>query len=75
MSKYKIPRKREDFEEMLVLAFCTGMTCGYGVEHTELTNDERIYRERYRALLQGKINSMSECFNGEKTFTERAAGL
>ena len=75
MSKYKMPKKRKDFEEMLVLAFDMGMQCAYGVEHTEKGNDEKIYRERYKALIQGKINSMSESINGEKTYTERIANL
>lgn len=75
MCKFTMPRKRKDFEEMLVLAFDMGMQCGYAVEHTELSNDERIYRERYRALIQGKINNMDEVINDEKTFTERMASL
>lgn len=75
MSRYKMPKKRQDFEDILVLAFDIGMQCGYGVEHTEKSDDERIYRNRYRALIQGKISSMDECLNGEKTFVERMAGL
>lgn len=75
MSKYIMPKKRKDFEETLLNAFDMGMQCGYAVEHTELSNDERVYRERYRALIQGKINNMDECINGEKTFAERIAGL
>lgn len=75
MSKFTMPRKRKDFEEMLMFAFDMGMQCGYTVEHTELSDDERIYRDRYRALIQGKINNMDEIINDEKTFTERNAGL
>ena len=36
MSKFVMPRKRKDLENMLVDAFALGMSCGYGVEHTEL---------------------------------------
>lgn len=75
MSKFVMPTKRKDFEDMLMLAFDMGMQCGYAVEHTEKSDDEAIYRNRYRALIQGKINSMNEILNDEKTFTERMAGL
>lgn len=75
MSKFVMPRKRKDFEDMLVDAFVLGMSCGYGVEHTELSDDERIYKNRYRAFLQGKINSMSEIVNDEKTYVERMSGI
>lgn len=74
MNKISMPKNRKDFEDMLVNAFNTGMSCGYAVEHTELSDDERVYRNRYRAYIQGKINSMSEIINDEKTFTERMAG-
>ena len=75
MSKFVMPKRRKDFEDMLVNAFDMGMECSYAVEHTEKSDDEKIYQNRYRALMQGKINSMSETINGEKTFTERMAGI
>ena len=71
MSKFIMPRKKKDLEEMLVNAFDMGMQCAYGVEHTEKANDEEILRNRYRALIQGKINGMSDIVNNEKTFVER----
>lgn len=75
MSKIIMPKNRKDFEDILVNAFHMGMTCGYAVEHTELSDDEKVYQDRYRAYIQGKISSMSEFVNDEKTFTERMAGL
>lgn len=75
MSRYKMPKNRKQFEEMLLNAFYMGMQCSYCVEHTEKSTDERIYRDRFRALIQGKINTMSEYIDGEKLYTERMAGL
>jgi len=36
----KIQEQIQEYEN-----FCTGMECGYGVEHAELLEDERVYRE------------------------------
>ncbi len=71
MSKYPMPRNRKDFEEMLVNAFDLGMSCAYGVEHTELSDDENVLRNRFKAVIQGKIEDMSTIYNGERTFIER----
>lgn len=71
MSKYIMPKKRKDFENMLVNVFMLGMNCGYGVEHTELSYDENVYRNRFRALIQGKINCMDEIIDNERTYNER----
>lgn len=68
-----MPKNKSNLEEMLLSAFQQGMICGYGVAHEELSDDERIYVSRYRALIQGKIENMSETVNGEKTYTERMA--
>lgn len=73
MGKVKMPKNKHNLEDMLVNAFLMGMTSGYGVAHEELSDDERIYANRYRALIQGKIEDMSEIVNGEKTYTERMA--
>ena len=77
MAKKKMPKTRKEFEDALVNAFDMGMRCGCGcgVEHTEASDDEKVYRNRYRALIQGKIGSMSEYINDEKTFTERMTDL
>lgn len=69
--KYLIPKNRQQFENMLVNAFEIGMSCGYAVEHTNLSEDERVYSNRYRALIQGKIKDMSEIVNDEKTYIEQ----
>lgn len=71
MSKYKMPKNRKQFEAALISAFEIGMCCAYGVEHEDLRRDEEIYSKRFVAFIQGKINSMNECFNGEKTYLER----
>ena len=73
MGRYTMPKRRSDFEEMLVEAFATGMNCGYAVEHTQLSEDEMVYINRYRAYIQGKISSMGEQYNNEKTYCERVA--
>ena len=75
MSKYRMPKNRKEFEKMLINAFDMGMECGYAVEHTEKSDDEKVLRNRYRALVQGKISSMSEAVDDEKTFTEKMEGL
>ena len=71
MSKYNMPKNRKQFEDMLVNAFEMGITCGYGVEHEDLSNDENVFKNRFRAYIQGKISSMNECIDGEKTYLER----
>lgn len=71
MNKQRVPKRRDEFENSLVSAFCLGMQCGYSVEHTELSNDEKVLENRYRALVQGKINSMSEIYNEEKLYCEK----
>ena len=71
MSKQRMPKRRDEFEDSLVSAFCLEMQCGYSVEHTNLSNDEKVLENRYRALLQGKINSMSEIYNEEKLYCEK----
>ena len=73
MSKYKMPKDRKRFEDMLVNAFDMGMTCGYGVEHTELAEDESVLRNRFRAMIQGKVEDMSTIYNGEMTTIEKLA--
>ena len=32
--------KKDDYERALLLAFSAGMNAGYGVEHTNITEDE-----------------------------------
>lgn len=71
MSKYKMPKNRKEFESALTSAFEIGMSCAYGVQHEYLRSDEEIYSKRFVAFIQGKINSMNECFNNEKTYLER----
>ena len=36
-----MPRTRLEYERDLLLAYRTGMNAGYGIEHTDLTNEER----------------------------------
>ena len=67
-----MPKNRKEYEAALLSAFDMGMNCAYAVEHTERSDDERIYRNRYKALIQGKIKGMDEVINNEKTFTERS---
>lgn len=71
MSKFKMPKRRKDFENMLVNAFVSGMNCAYSVEHTECSDDEKVLMNRYRALIQGKINSMNEVWNDERIYLEK----
>ena len=70
----KMSKNKEEFEELMLNAFRTGMTCGYAVEHAELSTDEEVYTERFRAYLRGDISSMSEPYNNRLTYTERASG-
>lgn len=71
MSKQRMPKNKKEFENSLVSAFCLGMQCGYSVEHTDLSNDEKVLENRFRALIQGKINNMSEIYNEEKLYCEK----
>lgn len=70
MSKQRMPKRRDEFEDSLVSAFCLGMQCGYSVEHTDLSNDEKVLENRFRALIQGKINNMSEIYNEAMIYCE-----
>lgn len=71
MSKWLISRNRKDFENSLVNAFMQGMICGYAVDHEHLVDDERVYENRFRAYISGKINCMSEIYNNEKITMEK----
>ena len=64
--QYRMPKTRKEYEEALLNAFDMGMRCGYAVEHTELSVEERILRERYLALIQGKIKNMAYILCSDK---------
>lgn len=74
MKRYKMPKNRREYEFYMLNAFMMGMNCGYAVEHTELSNEERIYRERFKALIQGKINSINDIIDNDALFIERNSG-
>ena len=46
-----MPKNKEDFERKMLWAFHCGMNAGYGVEHTNIHEDEdreiREFAERY----------------------------
>lgn len=69
--KVTMPKKRKDLEDMLMNAFQSGMISGYAVDHEHLSDDETVLQNRYKAFIQGKIDSMSECYNGELTTCEK----
>lgn len=68
----KALKTQTHFEDKLVDAFMLGMICGYGVDHEHLGDDERVYKNRFRAYLNGKIKDMNEVYNDERTTLENS---
>lgn len=71
MRKYAMPKNRKQLEEMLMSAFDMGMTSAYAVEHTEMSDDEEILRDRYKAMIQGKCENMHTIIDGKMIYIER----
>ena len=40
MKKFRMPKTRKEFETDMILAFQAGMTAGYGIEHTNINEEE-----------------------------------
>ena len=40
MKKFRMPKTRKEYETDMILAFRAGMNAGYGIEHTNITEEE-----------------------------------
>ena len=47
MKCMKMPTKRIEYEWKLLWAYQAGMNDGYGIEHQDITNEERKAEERF----------------------------
>lgn len=43
----KFPKNRKQYELDLLFAFDLGMTCGYGIEHSDISNEERNAMKKF----------------------------
>lgn len=42
-----MPKNKKKLEQMLLIAFQEGMNAGYGIEHTDIINEERKANKRF----------------------------
>lgn len=59
MAKYKMPKTRAEFEQVITSAFISGCHHGYGVEHTVNVQEQEMLGAEY---FLGKI-SKEEFYN------------
>ena len=59
-----MPRNKKEYERDILLAYQAGMTDGYGLEHTDIYNEERTASEEFMKNRNFKY-SYDELIKGE----------
>lgn len=62
----RMPKNRREYEFMLLNAFHTGMTAGYGIEHTNITEEENEAMIQFVKDRKFKTDAVTSCLYERK---------